>query len=131
MLRAGLILLYARGLKLLVALAHMLASVEWFGSEAVLCVEEGWSLHYTTHNVVVAWFEQVKEGIGNVFANALRIFTTGLVGSSEQSITWVSHSIALSLLLSSWLKDSATIDTNWCELGVLTQNVRVVVRRGV
>ena len=75
MLRAGLIFLDIWSLKMLVALTRLLVGVQGLGSEAVLRVEEGRSLHDAAHHVFVARsLEQVEESVGDVSADALGIF---------------------------------------------------------
>ena len=75
MLRAGLIFLDVWSLEMLAALARLLVGVQGLGSEAVLRVEEGRSLHDATHHVLVARsLEQVEESVGDVLADAFRVF---------------------------------------------------------
>ena len=133
MFRAGLIFLDTGSPKMLVALAKLLAGVQGLSPEAVLRVEEGGSLHDAAHHVVVARFEQVEEGVGDVFADALGIFGAGLVRGRKHSAAGLWHSVAvgLVLLLCSAVEDSAAVDANGGELGVLSQDVGVVVGRGI
>lgn len=116
-------------LEMLVALTRLLVGVQGLGSEAVLCIEEGRSLHDATHHVFVARsLEQVEESVGDVFADAW-IFRAVLVRGREHS-AGLKHSVALMVivLLGLVVEDSAAVDAaNWRELGVLAQDLGVVV----
>ena len=115
---------------MLVALTRLLIGVQWLGSEAVLRVEEGRSLHDAAHHVFVARsLEQVEESVGDVFADALT-FCAVLVRSREHSTTGLKHSVAMMLivLLRLVVEDPTTVDdANGSELGVLAQDLGVVV----
>lgn len=130
MFRAGLIFLSIWSLKILVALARLLVCIQRLSSDAVFRIEEGRSLHDATHDVLVAWFEQVQECVGDIFADALRVFCTVLVWSGEHAVARLRHSVAMMLivLLGLVMADSATVDDAYgCELGVLSQDLGVVV----
>lgn len=124
--RAGLIFLDIWSLEMLAALTR-LVGVQGLGSEAVLRVEEGRSLHDAAHHVLVARsLEQVEESVGDVFADALGIFCAVLVWRREHSAAGLKHSVAM--VLSFVVEDSAAVDgTDGRELGVLSQNLGVVV----
>lgn len=126
--RAGVIFLDTWSLEMLVALTRLLVGVHGLGSEAVLRIEEGRSLHDATHYIFVAWsLEQVEESVGDVFADAL-ILRAVLVRRREHS-TGLKHSVTvLIVLLCLVVEDSAAVDgANGCKLGVLAQDLGIVV----
>jgi len=90
-------------------------------------------LHDASHRILVAWsLEQVVEGVGDVFVDALAVLgaLVGLVWSRKEAVAALVASIGtlLSVLLGFVVEDSAAVDsTNWGELRVFAELLGIVV----
>jgi len=90
-------------------------------------------LHDASHRILVAWsLEQVVEGVGDVFVDALAVLgaLVGLVWSRKEAVAALVASIGtlLSVLLGFVVEDSAAVDSaNWGELRVFAELLGIVV----